>query len=90
MALIKALHSDNFFGHCARAFQLTVGMFAPGGAIQTVLDLYYWLQPCQMAAMTDVKFASFLQPNAAVSESKKKKAKNPRGSKAAATKGSGE
>ena len=74
MALIKALHSDHFFGHCPRAFQLTIGMFASGGALQTVLDLYFWLQPCQTVA-SGVRFASFLQPTDAVLRAKKKSKK---------------
>ena len=77
MALIKALHGDHFFGHCPRAFQLTVGMFAPGGAIQTVLDLYFWLQPCQSPASSDVKFSTFLQPASAISEATKQGKKAP-------------
>ena len=60
MALIAALHKDSFFAHCAKAFALTVGMFAQGGALQTVLDLYYWLKPCQTAGLSNAKFSTFL------------------------------
>ena len=79
MALISALHSDNFFKHCARAFQITVGMFATGGGLQTVLDLYYWLQPCQMQSMTGVQFATFsTAPKAATVKKRIEKPKTHR------------
>lgn len=74
MVLIAALHSDNFFKHCAKAFQLTVGMFAPGGGLQAVLDLYYWLRPCQMQSLEGVKFATFLTASATAKKKRKSKA----------------
>jgi len=45
-ALVTALYQDPFFQKCPRAHQLTPPMFAPGGGIQTVANLYAFLKPC--------------------------------------------
>lgn len=44
--LVTTLHNDSFLRHCPAAREISVGFFVTGGGIQTVGDLFQFLNPC--------------------------------------------
>lgn len=50
LALLPKIYSDPLFVICPAALNLTPGHFVTGGALQTVLDLYNHLRPCENPA----------------------------------------
>jgi hypothetical protein len=58
MSLLKTIYADLLFGTCRKAHELTVGVLAPGGAVQSVGQLYAWLKPCGQPQFSGTSFAA--------------------------------
>ena len=56
MSLLRKIYADFLFGRCPKAHELTVGVLAPGGAVQTVGQLYGWLRPCGQPQFSGAAF----------------------------------